>query len=75
MAHMHTAECEDLRNALAGARSRLKPPLRESAVPLVQDVFALDEGDITPDGSPELHAEIENIEQSLRDIGCEPGAG
>jgi len=70
--HTHTADCEELRTALADARSRMQPPLRESAVPMTQDTFALDEGDHTPDGSPELDAEIRNLEQSLRDMGCEP---
>lgn len=69
--HMHTLDCEDLRNALEDARSRLDPPLRDSAVPLTQQVFSL-EADTTPDGSPALMAEIRQLEQSLRDMGCEP---
>lgn len=69
--HVHTPDCEDLRDALADARSRLDPPLRDSAVPLTQRVFSM-EADTTPDGSPELMAEIRQLEQSLRDMGCEP---
>jgi hypothetical protein len=67
--HVHTPECEELRAALEDARSRMDPPLRDSAVPLTQRVFTL-EPDITPDASPAVAADIRHLEQSLRDMGC-----
>lgn len=67
----HSA-CQHLHDALADARSQLVPPNRDTAVAGYQTVHTLDAGNVTPDGDPALMAEIETLEQAIRDAGCNP---
>lgn len=67
----HTEECEQLRQALQDA-SRLVPPQRDTAAPGFSGPVSADPENVTPDASPQLEQEIANLEQRLRDIGCEP---
>lgn len=72
MAHDHNEQCETLQKALSDARARQSPPQRDTAATGAQHVIGLDPGDTTPDASPELEQQIANLEQELRDMGCEP---
>lgn len=71
MAHEHNKECEQLRDALEAARARQTLPMRDSAVTGMQSTQVVDRTDLTPSASPELAHEISNLEQQLRDLGCE----
>jgi hypothetical protein len=72
MAHEHNDQCETLQDALATARASQTLPMRDTAVSGIQGVEVLDPGDIAPSADPELAHEIRNMEQELRDMGCEP---
>lgn len=62
--------CEELRNALDAARARLEPPQR-TASEGVQRMVVPDPGDTMPGGTPEVHRQIRQLEQALREAGCE----
>ena len=68
-----TQRCEELRNALKDARARLNAPTHDSAFQGAQAARNIDPGDTTPDADPGVWEDIRNIEQALRDAGCEPG--
>jgi hypothetical protein len=71
MTQIDEQRCEELRNALKDARSRLNPPTADSALQGAQAARNIDPGDTTPDADPGLWDQIRNIERALRDAGCE----
>ncbi len=72
MAHEHNEQCETLQKALADARASQTPPMREATIVGMQAAHPVDDTDVTPNASPDLEHDISNIEQELRDMGCEP---
>lgn len=70
---MTSDRCEELRKALRDARSRLNPPTSDVAPSSPQGPFIeANRGDTTSDAGPGLEQEIRQLEQALRDAGCEP---
>ncbi|MEX1023347.1 MAG: hypothetical protein WD058_09390 [Dehalococcoidia bacterium] len=72
MADGNHQECEHLHEALKDARARLEPPQRDTSFQGAQTAVVLDPGDTTPDASADVHAEIRDLEQALREAGCTP---
>jgi len=70
--HQHNDECSKMQDALASARARQTLPQRETAAPGFQAVHTADPQDIAPSATEDLGHDIRNLEQSLRDMGCEP---
>ena len=67
-------DCKQLHEALKSLRASLDPPQRDTSYPGAFAPIAVDPGDTTPDASEETHREIEQLEQALRDKGCDPEA-
>lgn len=71
MANQSHEDCKHLHDALESARARLNPPQRDTTIPGAQSAIVMDPRDTTPDAREDVHAEIAQLEQAIRDAGCE----
>lgn len=67
-----TERCDELRDALRNVRSRLEPAMNDEVTTGSNDLAMVIDADLTPDATPQLEQEIRQLEQALRDEGCEP---
>lgn len=65
-------ECKPLHDALRDVRARLAPPQRDTSYQGAQAPIVLDPTDRTPDASDEVHIAIRQLEQAIREAGCDP---
>ncbi|MCK9486460.1 MAG: hypothetical protein M0R73_07135 [Dehalococcoidia bacterium] len=65
-------DCKRLHEALTSLRSRLEPPQRDTTFPGAQSAVVMDPSDRTPDASADVHASIRQLEQAIREAGCDP---
>lgn len=66
------AQCQELHDALASAKAMLEPPQRDTATAQMQNVISMEEYDNTPNASPDIEAKIHELEQAIREAGCDP---